>query len=156
MPGKQFVLIGLHRSLPPIWNGTDFLICYVQLWQTKLFSKSFEANTLALCEIWKPLAPSVQEKASCLTAFLMIHERSRTSTAPSCLSCGWCKWKGVVYTYYYSTDRGLPEKLAWLHYLLRELTGALRYTCTAHAPINRLTLYVLGVNIFVVIVQPRI
>jgi len=30
---------------------------------------------------------------------LIIHNRSRTSTAPSCLRRGWCKWKGVVYTY---------------------------------------------------------
>ena len=29
-------------------------------------------------------------------------ERWQTSTAPSVLACGLCKWKGVVYTYYYT------------------------------------------------------
>ena len=99
--------LGIYHSLPAIWNGADFLICYVQLWPTKPFSKLFEASTPALCEIWKPLAPYVEEKAS----LLIIHERSRTSTTPFRLPCGWCKWKGVIY---YSTGRDLPQKLAWL------------------------------------------
>ena len=38
-------------------------------------------------EILKPFAPYVQEEASCLTALLIIHERSQTSTAPFCLHC---------------------------------------------------------------------
>ena len=44
------------------------------------FQNFFEASTPALCEIWKPLAPYVEEKASLLTTVV---ERSRTSTAPS-------------------------------------------------------------------------
>ena len=52
-------------------------------------------------------------KASCLTAFLVNRERSQTSTAPSWLSCRWCKWKGVVYT---QQTRIYPEtRLASLH-----------------------------------------
>ena len=44
---------------------------------------------------------------------------SQTSTPTfSFLPHGWCKWKGMIYTYmcYYSTGRDLPQKLAWLHY----------------------------------------
>ena len=39
---------------------------------------------------------------------------------------GWCKWKGVVYTYYYSTGRDLPQKLAWLRYLPHKIVWRLQ------------------------------
>ena len=41
----------------------------------------FEASTPALCEIWKPLPPYVEEKTDLL-------EQSRTSTAPSAFPAG--------------------------------------------------------------------
>ena len=52
---------------------------------------------------------------------------------------GWCKWKGVVYTYYNSTGRDLPKKLrllgcaTYMYYV--NSPAPLRFVCTAHAPI---------------------
>ena len=45
------------RDFWAVWNGADFLICYVQLWRTKPFSKLYEASTPALYGIWKLFVP---------------------------------------------------------------------------------------------------
>ena len=60
----------VHRSLPAIWNSADFLTMY-------------SSNKLRKFKLY-------------LIALSIIYDWSRTSTAPSCLSWGWWKWKGVA------------------------------------------------------------
>ena len=43
------------------------------------------------------------ERIVSLAALIKIHNHSQNSTAPSCLSQEWCKWKCMAYTYYYSS-----------------------------------------------------
>ena len=117
---------GNSQQVPAIWNRTDFLFHYVQLSWTKLFEASTMWNLEAACSLCSRKS----------IAFLIIHEKSRTSTAPSCLPYKWCKWEGVVYTYCYSTDRDLPLKtrLALLLSAYAHPRQYIGYASTACAP----------------------
>ena len=69
----------IHRSLPVIRNGADFLTCYFQPRAIQPTFELFEGSTSVLCDVWRPFAPHhVQGKASCL----LIHHRSQSCNRP--------------------------------------------------------------------------
>ena len=80
-------------------------------------------------------------------ALMALLERWQTSTAPSVLACGLCKWKGVVYTYYYT---GIYPKssLGFITYTRENsCTNIRRMALRVYSPCaNTLALCVLRVN----------
>ena len=103
------------------WKRQQFSHLLCTAYQTQPISKLYEHSTPALSKIWRPFAPCVCSRESFMFGRpWQIHDQAQTSTACPFLTfpgVEWCKWKGVVYTYYYSTSRDLPWNLAQLHYL---------------------------------------
>ena len=110
--------VGVPHSLPTIWN--DFLVFYVQLWHPKSISKLFEVNS---CLMWdlKAACSLCSRKSFAFGRLLVIHERSRTSTAPSCLPSGWCKWEGIY-------PNSFAIYFVWLYNVSRHIKLTCVYT----------------------------
>ena len=120
---KTIPSVNVPHSLQAIWNGAVFLICYVQLWQTKPISKLFEASSPALCKTWKLLVPCVQEKALHLTAFSQFtidHELAPPLPAFSVGDVSGKVWSTLITT---QQAEIYPQKLTWYRYLPRHVSS---------------------------------